>query len=208
MASSLRSDGRKEASSTRPARLSGCSAGAKQNRSRPETGVTGDTEIEAERQRCARKGRGRRPGSRSNVYSEEALTLRVAVVPSRKLRTDTSVSSAMPRVRAGGWTHPFLKRRETFFMYAMRPVPVVCRRFAFCPHSSACPVNSLKSVSRLLVAEASGCAVGRTRPELGGRVAARGAGLVLLVERATTAATAEAVTLGVAETERGGTLRL
>ena len=34
-------------------------------------------------------------------------------------------------------TDPFLKRRETCFMYCMRPVPVVCRRFAFCPHSSA-----------------------------------------------------------------------
>lgn len=39
--------------------------------------------------------------------------------------------------RRKGVTHPFLKRRETCFMYCMRPVPVVCRRFAFCPHSSA-----------------------------------------------------------------------
>lgn len=38
--------------------------------------------------------------------------------------------------RAGKQTDPFLKRRETCFMYCMRPVPVVCRRFAFCPHSS------------------------------------------------------------------------
>jgi hypothetical protein len=32
---------------------------------------------------------------------------------------------------------PFLKRRESVFMYLMRPLPVVLRRMAFCPHSSA-----------------------------------------------------------------------
>lgn len=71
----------------------------------------------------------------------------------------------------------------------MRPVPVVCLLLAFCPHSSS--TGETVSISVSLPSLKTQISLQRTRAELGGRESARSARLVLLVERTTTATTAE-----------------
>ena len=75
--------------------------------------------------------------------------------------------------------NPFLNLLGTSFRYRIRPVPVVFLRLAFSPQLSAFKQVNMPQVNTVGVA-------GLTLSDLGRGVAARGAGVLLDVERATT----------------------